>query len=411
MTYLLRRWILSLCVAIPFSGVAQAQEDSTPGQQQESPPTVSEGTADDLLEVMQEEIRLRDELATKIRDEVPESQLEALRGELDRLETRRRALAQSEESVERGGVNGEAATDGAAGSSGGAEPPPHWWRFIDTYWGSYRLPLSAVVIAIFLRLAAGWSVRRWLAKIRAGLLKRESADDPRWRQAEDCILFATSLAILVGLLAVIAIEAGLLSGATVAILLALGLAVLWILRRLAEDAIGGLTLLSAGSYQVGDMVDLADRSGVVETSSLFATTLRDTDGSVHFVPHRLVRGVQNSTYDWARAVVEVAVKPDEDLDRIMNLLLEVARDVAQSPSFDEVILEEPRMLGIESIGASQIVIRFFLKTAPRKRNMVKREVQRRVSQRFRELGIEVPLPAQTLHHKIEKPSSEHGAKD
>ena len=409
MTFLLRTLVLSLCVAIPFGGVVRAQEDSTSGEEQEASSTVSEETADDLLEVMQEEIRLREELAAKTRDGVPASQLEALRGELDRLEKRRRALAPSDDSVERGGVNGEVGTDPAAGSSGGAEPPPHSWRFVDTYRGSYRLPLSAVLIAIFLRLAAGWSVRRWLAKIRAGLLKRESADDPRWRQAEDCILFASSLAILGGLLAVLGIEAGLLSGATVAILLALGLAVLWTFRRVAEDAIGGLTLLFAGSYQVGDMVDLADRSGVVETSSLFATTLRDMDGSVHFVPHRLVRSVQNSTYDWARAVVEVAVKPDEDLDRILSLLLEVAGEVAQSPAFAAMILEAPMMLGIESCGASQIVIRFFLKTAPRKRNMVKREVQRRVIQRFRELGIEIPLPAQALHHKIEKPSNGRGA--
>ena len=401
MTHLLRTLILSLCVAISFAGVAPAQEDSTPGQQQEIPRAVSEGTTDDPLDLMQEEIRLREELAAKTLDGAPESQLEALRGELDRLEKRRRALGQSGDSVERGGVSGEV----------GADRSPESRRSVETFFGTYRVPLSAIVIAIVLRLAAGWSARRWLARIRAGLLRQGEADDARWRQAEDCVLFAGTLAILAGLLAVIVIEAGLLSGATVAILLALGLSVLWTFRRVAEDAIGGLTLLFAGSYQVGDMVDFADCSGVVETSSLFATTLRDMDGSVHFVPHRLVRSVQNSTYDWARAVVEVAVKPDEDLDRIMSLLLEVAGEVAQSPAFAAMILEAPMMLGIESCGASQIVIRFFLKTAPRKRNMVKREVQRRVIQRFRELGIEIPLPAQALHHKIEKPSNGRGAED
>ena len=81
MTFLLRTLVLSLCVAIPFGGVVRAQEDSTSGEEQEASSTVSEETADDLLEVMQEEIRLREELAAKTRDGVPASQLEALRGE------------------------------------------------------------------------------------------------------------------------------------------------------------------------------------------------------------------------------------------------------------------------------------------------------------------------------------------
>ena len=398
-----RTLILSLILAILPSPGARTQEDAVPAPRAEAPPA-GEILTDEVLDLMQEEIRLREELAAKIRGGVPESELEGLRGELERLGMKRRALAQNDGPLAADTADEPSATEPWAAETGNARRSEDWWRFIETFSRSYLVPLAAVAIAILLRWTAGRSVRRWLAAARARLPEREGeGDDPRWREAEACILRASSLAILAGLIAVLLIETGLLSGWAVAILLGLGLAVLWPFRRFAEDAIGGLTLLRAGSFQVGDMVDLAGRSGVVETSSLFSTTLRDTDGSVHFVPHRLVRGVRNSTYEWARAVIEVAVKPDEDLDRIMSLLLEVAHEVAQSPPFVEMVVEEPRMLGIESVEASQVVIRFFLKTAPRRRSMVKREVLRRLSRRFRELGIEAPIPAQRLHHKVEKP--------
>ena len=120
MTFLLRTLVLSLCVAIPFGGVVRAQEDSTSGEEQEASSTVSEETADDLLEVMQEEIRLREELAAKTRDGIPESQLEALREELARLATRRRALGQSDDSVERGAPSPRRTRGGSSTLTGAA---------------------------------------------------------------------------------------------------------------------------------------------------------------------------------------------------------------------------------------------------------------------------------------------------
>lgn len=414
MTILLRTLLTAAGIAIQLSGVVHAGEDPAPRAREETPPTAAGGEIDPAagdLELMREEIRLREELAAKVQGGASESELAGLRRQLDRLEKARRARRQSGNTVAGGVDEDETTTDGAAGPPGGAEPirdagePRSRWPFVEGFFGELRVPFAALVIAIVLQLAAGWRVRRWLATIRSRLPKRPGGpdDDPRWRQAERFLLLSISLVILLGLVTVLLVETGLASGTTVVILFVLVLAVLWPFRHVVEDAIGGLTLLSRGNYQVGDMVDLVDASGLVESMTLFETALRDMEGSVHFVPHRLAGAVRNSTYDWARAVIEVAVTHDADVDRIMRLLLEVAREVAQSPPFVEFVLEEPRMLGVESIDSSQVVIKFFMKTTPRSRNMVKREVQRRVNQRFRELGIEVPFPPRSLHHRIEKP--------
>jgi small conductance mechanosensitive channel len=58
-----------------------------------------------------------------------------------------------------------------------------------------------------------------------------------------------------------------------------------------------------------------------------------------------------------------------------------------------MILNDPEMLGVESLGDPTYAIKFVLRTLPLKRWEVKRELLRRLKVRFDELKIKVSVPA------------------
>ena len=58
-----------------------------------------------------------------------------------------------------------------------------------------------------------------------------------------------------------------------------------------------------------------------------------------------------------------------------------------------MILNDPEMLGVDSLGDNNVTIKFTLKTLPLKRWEVKRELLRRIKDKSQELQMKVSVPA------------------
>jgi small conductance mechanosensitive channel len=55
------------------------------------------------------------------------------------------------------------------------------------------------------------------------------------------------------------------------------------------------------------------------------------------------------------------------------------------------------VLGVQELGDSAVTIRGYLKVAPDKRWLVRRELFRRIKNRFDADSIEIPFPQRTVH--------------
>jgi small conductance mechanosensitive channel len=161
-------------------------------------------------------------------------------------------------------------------------------------------------------------------------------------------------------------------------------------------------VLLEDQYGIGDVIKIGDASGSVEKITLRMTVLRDLDGALHFIPHGSITRVTNMTHGWSRAVVDVGVAYKEDPDRVMRVLVDIGKELRKDPTYGPLILDGPEMLGLEALGDSSVVFRFFLKTQPLQRWFVKRELLRRVKRTFDELGIEIPFPQRTIHHRYDE---------
>jgi len=151
-------------------------------------------------------------------------------------------------------------------------------------------------------------------------------------------------------------------------------------------------------FGVGDIISVDDKhAGVVERMTLRITQLRDTEGRAHYIPNGSMVRVVVMSKEFARALVDVDVAYDADLDAAMELLkTEGARLVQDLP---ESALEPTEVLGVNQLGGSGITIRTLTKTAPGKQWEVAREFRRRIVLAFREAGIEIPFPQQVVHHR------------
>jgi moderate conductance mechanosensitive channel len=177
----------------------------------------------------------------------------------------------------------------------------------------------------------------------------------------------------------------------------LGLAISFGAQSLVRDIISGFFILLENQFAVGDVIEAAGKSGVVERMTLRVAVLRDLDGTMHVIPNGELKVVSNKTRGWARAVVDIAVPYTEDVDRILSIV----RDEAAQFSTDKpwgLQLDGPvEVLGIEELRDNSVVIRSLLKTQPGSQWNVAREFRRRLINRFAREAIETPFQQRRVH--------------
>ena len=179
-----------------------------------------------------------------------------------------------------------------------------------------------------------------------------------------------------------------------------GLAVSLGAQSLIKDLIGGVLIILENQYAVGDFVTIGSASGHVERITLRTTQLRDRSGDLHIVPNGEVRVLTNQTKGWSRAVVEVGVAYEEDLEHALDVLRTSAEAFASAPTFGPSLLEPPRVIGPIGLGDSAITIRVEVKTQPGKQWEIGRELRKAVLAACDREGVSLPYPRQDVwvHH-------------
>ncbi len=167
-------------------------------------------------------------------------------------------------------------------------------------------------------------------------------------------------------------------------------------QSLVKDVISGFFILLENQYRIGDVIEVAGVSGLVESLSLRRTVLRDLQGRVHVVPNGEIKVVSNLSKEWSRSVLDVGISYREDTDRVVNTLREIGAELESDSDYKRSILEPLQILGVEKFEESQVLIRLMVKTVPLKQWEVGRELRKRILKRFKEMGIEIPFPHRVL---------------
>ncbi len=163
-------------------------------------------------------------------------------------------------------------------------------------------------------------------------------------------------------------------------------------QSLVRDVITGFFILFENQYAVGEYVTIGNSnlSGFVEEMELRVTKLRDWGGEVHFIPNGQVTTVTNFSRGSMRALVDISIAYEEDIEQAMTVMKTVAVELAAD--LKEVLVEGPEVLGVVALGPSEVVIRTIAKTKPMEQWAVERELRKRFKEAFDRAGIEIPYP-------------------
>jgi small-conductance mechanosensitive channel len=176
-----------------------------------------------------------------------------------------------------------------------------------------------------------------------------------------------------------------------------GLAIGFGAQSLVKDLISGFFILWEDSVRIGDVVEVAGVTGLVEEVELRTIKLRDQSGSLHVVPNGVIDKVKNLTKDYAYYLFDIWVAYRENIDAVMGVLQEIAEDLRRDSRFADDILEPLEMLGVDQFKDSAVMIKCRIKTEPLKQWRVGREMNRRIKNTFDAKGIEIPFPHQTSY--------------
>ncbi len=159
-------------------------------------------------------------------------------------------------------------------------------------------------------------------------------------------------------------------------------------QTLVKDFINGFLVLVENQYDVGDTIKIAGVQGTVEAMTLRRTVLRADDGAQYTVPSSQITVVSNLTRDWTQLAMHISVAYGADSDRVIQLLKEVADEVAGDPQFADMIVAKPEVPGIEKVSGSEVDYLLLLKTRPRMQAAVSRELRRKIKACFARNHIE-----------------------
>ncbi len=166
-----------------------------------------------------------------------------------------------------------------------------------------------------------------------------------------------------------------------------GLAIGFGAQTLVRDFINGFFILIENQFDIGDVVKLGGVQGTVEKLTLRRTVLRGDDGTLHMVPNGQITTVSNLTRDWTQLAMHISVGYNENSDRVVELLKEVAAEVRHEPEFSESIVADPMVPGIEKVSADEVDYLLLVKTKPGEQYAVSRELRRKIKECFDKNGI------------------------
>lgn len=167
-------------------------------------------------------------------------------------------------------------------------------------------------------------------------------------------------------------------------------------QQMVGDLLAGFFLFAERQFSFGDVIRLSvpgsvtSVTGTVEEVTLRVTKLRTAQGELVIVPNSAMRQVTNLSKDWSRAVIDIPIPVEEDLEEVTRLLRDVIDAMARDDRWSGLIVGDPVVAGVESIEMGYVQLRLIARTLPGKQFEVGREIRLRAATVLRGSGITSP---------------------
>jgi moderate conductance mechanosensitive channel len=153
-------------------------------------------------------------------------------------------------------------------------------------------------------------------------------------------------------------------------------------QHLVRDLINGFFAIVEDQFVVGETVRIGTVIGRVEHLTLRRTVIRDAQGALVSIPNGEISQVANLSRDWGQIFVDIGLPSGSSSDAALAALEQVSAELRTDPAWSPVLVDGPRVLGIESFGPTGVILRMQLRTIPGRQDDAARELRRRIQNRF-----------------------------
>ncbi|HEV7623269.1 MAG TPA: mechanosensitive ion channel domain-containing protein [Amnibacterium sp.] len=257
-----------------------------------------------------------------------------------------------------------------------------WTAFWNSPWGGVLLQVIQViviiVVALLVRAVAHRIVRIFVERIVSGVKRRQRAENTqallaspvaaarvvaRTRTLGSVLNNLVSAAVaIVAILSIVTVINSQITGAFSLITAALGAGLGFGAQNIVKDVLTGLFMVADDQLGVGDIVNTDLASGVVEGVGIRVTQIRDVNGVLWYVRNGEITRVGNMSQGWSRAIVDVTVPKDVDIEAVQQRMLATATEVLMDPQWAPYIAEKPELWGLESVTPDGVVLRLVART-------------------------------------------------
>ena len=245
--------------------------------------------------------------------------------------------------------------------------------------------LIALVIFFVGRLVAGM-IARGLRRV----MQTQQVDKILETFVSNLVYWTVMIFVIIAAINQIGIE----TTSLIAVMGAAGLAVGLALQGSLSNFAAGVLIVVFRPYRVGDFVEAAGISGVVQQVQILTTILKTGDNKQIIVPNSQIMGSIITNYsanDQRRIDMVVGVSYDDDLDKVKATLEALI-------AAEERILDDPECtIAVSELADSSVnfVVRPWVNTADYWG--VKFDLTEAIKKRFDKEGISFPFPQQDVH--------------
>jgi small conductance mechanosensitive channel len=263
--------------------------------------------------------------------------------------------------------------------------------------GLLKIVLISIVSTIFIRIGKLAISKIFLFRGKSPIRISERRENTLSKLLENILTYVVYFITIIMILEAVNINVGaLLAGAGI-----VGLAVGFGAQSLVKDIITGFFIIFEDQFSVGDHIRVATFEGTVEEIGLRTTKIKNWTGELHIIPNGSIVEVTNFSIHNSMAVVDVSISFETDIPEAERVIQELLTEIKDKY---ENIVTPPELLGIQTLGASEIILRVVCEVEPMRHFHIARMLRKDIKMRLDEHGIEIPYPRMVMYNRKEQVS-------
>lgn len=262
-------------------------------------------------------------------------------------------------------------------------------------WGQIgEIILILVLAAIFVKIAKSSIAKIFVVRSKAPLRISERREATLLKLMQNVTTYIVYFLAIMMILDMFMDIRTIIAGAGI-----VGLAVGFGAQSLVKDIISGFFIIFEDQFSVGDYVRINQAEGTVEEIGLRITKIKSWTGELHIFPNGSIVEVTNFSIHNSLAIVDISIAYEGDIQEAEKVITEFLEAL---PERYPDMVKTPELLGVQMLGASEVVLRVIAETKPMKHMPIARALRKELKTCLDAHGIEIPFPRMVMYTRNEK---------